>query len=253
MTSPQQLPPADDFYLAAHDGIGGRALLSPPVLGVGLAATLLGELLFWRRLQLVPSPAAGSLTGASLPGGFSAGGSGPGGFSAGASLSGGSGPAAAGFLLRVIDSQPTGDPASSAVLRRLVETPGPHEVRQWIRDLSAGFATDVVEHRLTITGVLRRETKRRLLTSNTSLVFTDPRTPGEPAGRIRTKLSYNEPLDTADLMVAGLFLATGLDQLLFDTLNPRDRARLSDQFRRSLPQPLHHLVSAAREAALVTT
>ncbi|MEU8241855.1 GPP34 family phosphoprotein [Actinoplanes missouriensis] len=233
MTSPQQLPPADDFYLAAHDGIGGRALLSPPVLGVGLAATLLGELLFWRRLQLVPvSPSPSPLALA----GFSAGGSGAG-----------------GFLLRVIDSQPTGDPASSAVLRRLVETPGPHEVRQWIRHLSAGFATDVVEHRLTLTGVLRRETKRRLLTSNTSLVFTDPRTPGEPAGRIRTKLSYNEPLDTADLMVAGLFLATGLDQLVLDTLNPRDRARLSDQFRRSLPQPLHHLVSAAREAALVTS
>ncbi|BBH67727.1 hypothetical protein ACTI_44120 [Actinoplanes sp. OR16] len=201
MTSPQQLPPASDFYLAAHDGIGGRALLSERVLGVGLGAGLLGELMFWRRIQLISDT-----------------------------------------TFQVVDPQPTGDQAASAVLRRLAETPGPHDLRQWIPYL-AGFATGLVEHRLLFAGVLRRETKRRLLSTNTSLVFDDPRSPGQPAIRIRTQLSYNQPLDIADLMLAGLFLATGLDALVFDTLNPRDRARLSDQFRRTLPQPLRHLVT----------
>ncbi|MBB2940741.1 hypothetical protein FB565_000445 [Actinoplanes lutulentus] len=200
-----QLPPADDLYLAAHDGIGGRMLVSGHVLGIGLGAALLGELMFWRRIQLTSES-----------------------------------------TLQVIDAQPTTDAATAAVLRRLVESPGPHGLRQWIMHLSTGLATGLVEHRLTAAEVLRRETKRRLLSTNTSLVFADPLSPGQPAIRIRTRLSYNESLEIPDLMLAGLFLAIGLDQLVFDTLNPRDRARLSDQFRRNLPQPLHHLVSWTR-------
>jgi hypothetical protein len=219
MTSPDQttagqLAPADDFYLAAHDGIAGRALLSDHVLGIGLGAALLGELMFWRRIQLIGDGA-----------------------------------------LQVVDPHPTGDQATSNVLRRMADTPtpGPQGLRQWLIHLSTGLATDLVEHRLVTAGVLRRETKRRLLSTNTSLVFADPRSPGQPAIRIRTRLSYNEALETADLMLAGMFLATGLDQLVFDTLNPRDRARLFDQFRRSLPQPLHHLVSWTRSTATEST
>ncbi|WP_328476318.1 GPP34 family phosphoprotein [Actinoplanes sp. NBC_00393] len=203
MTSPQQLAPADDLYLAAHDGIGGRLLLSPEVLGVGLGAALLGELMFWQRVVL-----------------------------------GGDG-------LRVIDDRPTGDPATTQVLKRLAATTGPQAPDRWIAHLSSGPAVALIEQRLTLNGVLRRETKRRLLSVESSLVFSDPRSPGQPAGRIRTHLSYNRTLDTADLMLAGLILATGLDTFVLDTVNPRDRARLSDQFRRNLPQPLHQLVSYA--------
>jgi hypothetical protein len=212
MTSPSPLAPADDLYLAAHDGIAGRALLSDHLLGIGLGAALLGELMFWRRVQLVGDSA-----------------------------------------IQVIDAHPTADQATSNVLHRLADTTGPQDLRQWLVHLSTGLATDLVEHRLTTADVLRRETKRRLLSTNTSLVFTDPRSPGQPAIRIRTQLSYNQPLGTADLMLAGLFLATGLDQLVFDTLNPRDRARLFDQFRKSLPQPLHHLVSRTRSTATEST
>ena len=84
-----------------------------------------------------------------------------------------------------------------------------------------------------------------------SLVFADPRSPGQPAIRLRTHLSYNQSLDMADLMLAGLFLATGLDELVFGTLNPRDRARLADQFRRNLPDQLNQLINGARGAATV--
>ncbi|GAA1648202.1 GPP34 family phosphoprotein [Actinoplanes couchii] len=205
-------PPADDLYMAAHDGIGGRALLAPEVLAVGLGAALLGELLFWRRVQW------------------------------------------SGDRLHVVDQQPTADPATSRILERLVAMPGPHGLHQWIAYLpTTGLVTDLIEQRLTADGALRRETRRRLLSSTSSLVFTDPRGPGEPAGRIRTALSYNEPLDVADLMLAGLILATGLDQFVLDTCNPRDRARLSDQFRRTLPEQLHHLIAHTRDVAVQTT
>ncbi|GIE36909.1 hypothetical protein Ait01nite_099540 [Actinoplanes italicus] len=200
-------PPADEFYLAAHDGIGGRTLLSGRALGIGLGAALIGELMFWRRLHLD------------------------------------------GDHLHVADPRPTGDPATSALLRRMTAAPGPHGLAQWTAHLANGSAAELVEQRLVATDRMRLETRRRLLTSTTSLVFADPKSPGEPAARIRTRLSYNEDLDLPDLMLAGLILATGLDEYVLDTCNPRDRARLSDQFRRRLPQPLGHLVAHARAAA----
>jgi hypothetical protein len=204
-------PPADEFYLAAHDGIGGRALLPDRTLGTGLGAALIGELMFWRRLHLN------------------------------------------GDDLHVVDPQPTGDPATSVLLRRMTATPGPQRLAQWIAHLATGSAAELVEQRLVTSGRMRLETKRRLLSSTTSLVLADAKSPGEPAARIRTHLSYNEDLDIADLMLAGLILATGLDEFVLDTCNPRDRARLSDQFRRRLPQPLGHLVAHTRAAATALT
>jgi Golgi phosphoprotein 3 (GPP34) len=206
MTSPPKRAPADDFYLAAHDGIGGRGLLPARVLGVGLSAALIGELMFWRRLR--PD----------------------------------------GDLLHVVDTTPTGDQAATAVLQRMAAGSGRYGMGQWTLYFAAE-ATKLVERRLVAAGVLRLETKRRLLgAGTTSLVLTDPKSPGEPAARIRTHLSYNEDLDVADLMLAGLILATGLDEFVLDTCNPRDRARLSDQFRRHLPPPLNQLIAHARAA-----
>jgi hypothetical protein len=206
MTSPPKLAPADDFYLAAHDGIGGRGLLPDRVLGVGLSAALIGELMFWRRLR--PD----------------------------------------GDLLHVVDATPTGDPAASAVLHRMASGSGPYGMGQWILYFAAESA-ELVQRRLVAAGVLRLETRRRLLgAGTTSLVLADPKSPGEPAARIRTHLSYNQDLDIADLMLAGLILATGLDEFVLDTCNPRDRARLSDQFRRHMPPPLTQLVAQARAA-----
>lgn len=200
-------PPADDFYLAAHDGIGARALLSDRTLGVGLGSALIGELMFWDRLQL------------------------------------------AGDRLHVVDPQPVADPALDVLLRQMVATPGPKGLARWVGHLAGGPAAELVEQRMTVTGRMRVQTKRRLLTSTTSLVLADPRSPGEPAARIRAHLSYNQDLGLADLMLAGLILATGLGDVVLDTCNPRDRARLSDQFRRRLPPSLGHLVAHARAAA----
>ncbi|MEV6343617.1 GPP34 family phosphoprotein [Actinoplanes sp. NPDC051851] len=53
MASPPQLPPADDLFLVAHDSIRGKSLLTPVTLGLGLGSALLGELMLWRRIDLV--------------------------------------------------------------------------------------------------------------------------------------------------------------------------------------------------------
>src|SRR4029450_13069136 len=42
---------ADEFFLTAHDEVG-TALLSPRVLGLGLAAAVLGELVFSHRVTI---------------------------------------------------------------------------------------------------------------------------------------------------------------------------------------------------------
>ena len=58
MTSAQQLPLADDLFLTAHDTVKGKCLLSPATLGLGLAAGLIGELVLWRRLDVIDSKIA---------------------------------------------------------------------------------------------------------------------------------------------------------------------------------------------------
>ncbi|MDY7083725.1 MAG: GPP34 family phosphoprotein [Actinomycetota bacterium] len=53
MTASAQLPLADDLFLTAHDTVKGKCLLSPATLGLGMAAALIGELVLWRRLDVV--------------------------------------------------------------------------------------------------------------------------------------------------------------------------------------------------------
>ncbi|WP_436519835.1 GOLPH3/VPS74 family protein [Actinoplanes sp. HUAS TT8] len=206
MASPPQLPPADDLYLTAHDTIRGKSLLSPATLGLGLGAALLGELMLWRRIDLVETE------------------------------------------LIVIDERPTGDAATTALLEQIRREAGQHGVRNWISYLSTGIATDLVERRLARGGLVKREEKRGLFGTKIAMVPADSMTAGWPATRIRTKVSRDEQLDVADLLLAGLILATGLDQHVLATLNARDRARLFDQFRRLFPAMLQQLVAHAEAA-----
>ncbi|GAA0421917.1 GPP34 family phosphoprotein [Actinoplanes hulinensis] len=207
MASPPQLPPADDLYLTAHDTIRGKSLLSPATLGLGLGAALLGELMLWRRIDLVETE------------------------------------------LIVIDDRPTGDAASTAVLEQILREAGQHGVRNWLAYLSTGIATDLVERRLSRAALIKRVEKRGLLGgTKVSYVPADSMTAGWPATRIRTKVTRDEHLDVADLLLAGLILATGLDQHVLATLDARDRAALFEQFRRLFPAMLQQLVSQAEAA-----
>ncbi|GIE94948.1 GOLPH3/VPS74 family protein [Paractinoplanes rishiriensis] len=206
MASSPQLPLADDLFLTAHDTVKGKSLLTPATLGLGLSAALIGELVFWRRLDLVDGK------------------------------------------LALIDDRPTGDPATTAVLDQLLREGHHRAVRDWIAFLATGIATDLVERRLSRAGLVQRQEKRGLLSSKVSFVPTDSMVAGWPATRIRTFINRDELLDIPDLVLAGLILATGLDQHVFLTLDARGRGQLFDQFRRRLPAMLQELVAHAEAA-----
>ena len=150
--------------------------------------------------------------------------------------------------ITIIDDRQTGDPATSAVLDQVLREGHHRVVRDWISFLATGIATDLVERRLARSGLVQRQEKRGLLGTKVSFVPTDSMTAGWPATRLRTKVSRDEQLDVADLLLAGLILATGLDQHVLATLNARDRARLFDQFRRLFPAMLQQLVAHAEAA-----
>jgi len=204
VASSPQLPLADDLFLTAHDTVRGKSLLTPATLGLGLAAALIGELVFWRRLDLIDGK------------------------------------------LALIDDRPTGDPATTAVLDQLLREGHHRAVRDWISFLATGVATDLVERRLSRAGLVQRQEKRSLLGGpKVSFVPSDSMVAGWPATRIRTFIGRNELLDIPDLVLAGLILATGLDQHVFLTLDARGRGQLFDQFRRRLPAMLQELVAHA--------
>ncbi|MEV4352477.1 GPP34 family phosphoprotein [Actinoplanes sp. NPDC049596] len=204
-TSPQ-LPLADDLFLTAHDSVKGKCLLSPATLGLGMAAALIGELVLWRRLDLIDGK------------------------------------------IQIIDDRPTGDPAATAVLDQLLREGHHRAIRDWISFLATGIAIDLVERRLSRAGLVQRQEKRGLFGSKVSFVPTDSMIAGWPATRIRTFIGRGEMLDVPDLVLAGLILATGLDQHVFVTLDARGRSQLFDQLKRRLPAMLHELVSQTEAA-----
>jgi hypothetical protein len=207
VASSPQLPLADDLFLTAHDTVKGRCLLTPATLGLGLSAALIGELVFWRRLDLIDGK------------------------------------------LELIDDRPTSDPATNAVLDQLLREGHHRAIRDWISFLATGIASDLVERRLSRAGLVQRQEKRGLRGTKVTFVPTDTMVAGWPATRIRTYLGRSELLDVPDLVLAGLILATGLDQFVFITLDARGRAQMFDQFRRRLPAMLQDLV-AHTEAAV---
>jgi hypothetical protein len=203
---PPQLPLADDLFLAAHDTVKGKCLLSPATFGLGLAAGLLGELILWRRMDLKDG------------------------------------------LLTVVDDRPTTDAATTAVLEQLVKEPEHRQIRDWIAFLATGVATDLVARRLARTGLVHRQEKRGLLGTKVAFVPVDSLTAGWPGSRVRTLVGRGDLLDIPDLVLAGLMLATGLDQHVLLTLDARERGHLFDQLRRRLPAMLQELVAHAEAA-----
>ncbi|MCY1144524.1 GPP34 family phosphoprotein [Actinoplanes sp. Pm04-4] len=206
MTASAQLPLADDLFLTAHDSVKGKCLLSPATLGLGMASALIGELVLWRRVDVVDGK------------------------------------------IQIIDDRPTGDPAATAVLDQLLREGHHRAVRDWISFLATGVATDLVERRLARSALVQRQEKRGLFGSKVSFVPSDTMIAGWPATRIRTFIGRGELLDIPDLVLAGLILATGLDQHVFLTLDARGRGQLFDQLKRRLPAMLLELISQSEAA-----
>jgi hypothetical protein len=122
------------------------------------------------------------------------------------------------------------------------------QLRDWISFLATGVAAELVERRLARAGLIRRVEKRGLLGTKVSFLPTDHSVAGWPGTRVRIAATRGELLDTPDLVFTGLVLATGLDQHVFVTLEPRERDHLFDQLRRRMPAMLQHLVGHAEAA-----
>jgi hypothetical protein len=206
VATPPQLPLADDLFLAAHDTVSGKSLLSPATLGLGLASGLLAELILWRRMDLKDG------------------------------------------LLTVVDDRATTDPATTAVLEQLLKEANHRLVRDWIAFLATGVATELVARRLARVGMVHRQEKRGLRGTKVTYVPVDSTAAGWPGARVRTIVGHGEVLEVPDLVLAGLMLATGLDQQVLYTLEARERGYLFDQLRRRLPAMLQELIGHAEAA-----
>ncbi|AGL18277.1 GPP34 family phosphoprotein [Actinoplanes sp. N902-109] len=149
--------------------------------------------------------------------------------------------------LTVLDDRTTGDLATAAVLGQLLRE---HRrgVRDWLAFLATGVAADLVARRLTRAGLLERTARRGLFGTRLRFVPVDSVVTGRPGSRIRVSAERRELLGTTDLVLAGLILATGLDQHVLVALDPIGRDHLFDQLRRRLPVPLQQLVGHAEAA-----
>jgi Golgi phosphoprotein 3 GPP34 len=173
---------ADEFFLTAHDE-HGAALLSPRVLGLGLAAAVLGELVFSRRVTIQNG------------------------------------------LLRVLDARPLSEPLAASVLYQLLQESGHGRVRNWMSYL-AKTAEETVGRRLVYHGHVRRLERQRLRGRVVRYPPVNPSPATWPHTRLHHAVTGWATMADHDVVLAGLILATGLDQHVRGTLDPLDRQHL---------------------------
>jgi hypothetical protein len=151
-------------------------------------------------------------------------------------------------ILSIVDRRPPNNAAAAAVFDQMLRDPDHPKARDWIAFLARGVAADLVERRLSRAGLVERQERRGLLGKRVTFVPRDSTTAGWPGARIVAAAQRGELLDVADLILAGLILATGLDQHVLATLEPRHRENLFEQLRRRLPAMGRELVGHAEAA-----
>jgi hypothetical protein len=246
------MPPAgptrltDDLWLAAHDGVRGARLIGDWPLGVGLAAGLLAELAYGGWLEL----REGELfrTSAELP----------------------TDPALRPLLVKMEAEEltwprpapPLSRPRFHATVRahddegwgpRASERGGwpppvqqetrhrlrGHQLNKWMAYLAYEQRAEArVLDRLSRTGLVRREERRRLFGGTTvRYVPCDSNASGSPANAITQAVQHGRPLPWSEALLAGLFLATGLHHHAFATLSPHERSLLGRLIKAALTDP----------------
>jgi Golgi phosphoprotein 3 GPP34 len=195
---------ADEFFLTAHDE-DGKALLSDRVLGLGLAAVVLGELIFSHRVSIHDG------------------------------------------LVSVVDRRPFSEPLGAWVLSQLLRESGHSHVRDWLSYL-AKTAEETVGRRLVQDGHVRRLERQRLLRGR---VVRYPPVNGNlatwPRARLYHDLTSWADLPDHDVVLAGLILATGLDQQVWWNLDQNARQHLMRLTKR-LPPALRELLATTDAA-----
>lgn len=230
--------PSDNFWLAAHDGVKDSRLIGDTALGIGLATGLLAELVHGAWCQLcegrlhrrnvkapkdaalltllnqmkvdeqdwpppeVPQPSRppGTYVGAHTP-------------------------AHRGQVW----------PPETRPIPQETKPPGPgHDVGEYLSWLAyQGRAERLVGARLTRIGLTRRMERRRMLGGKTTrYVPVDSTETGFPASAVTGAVRFGYELPWSGLVLAGLFLATGLDQHALATLTQAERAGLLNRIER---------------------
>jgi hypothetical protein len=212
------LPITDDLWLAAHDSVNGKSRLTPGPLGIGLGVGLLAELLFERVLTLEQQ------------------------------------------RLYLLNGPVPDDPALAPVYHQFLgeerarggsahDLAG-HDVREWIAYLAAdGRGEELVVRRLSQGGNVTRQ-ERRGLVGRKKVVFLprDTSVAGWPASRLSRTLERGGQLGQTDLVLAGLFLATGLHQQALDWLTAAHFKDLAQQLGTDMHPMLRELVRHAESA-----
>lgn len=257
----------DDLWLAAHDSVNGKRSIGEWPLGVGLATGLLAELVgggfvelregeLFRTTQVPPddpalyqllvtmrteerhwpSPAPLVRARASVQDGWDR-------------------PASDGEAWPAASERRSWHPAA-----RQDWSPQPqlgpgetrhrmrgHELAVWISYLAhSQRAEKLVTERLARAGLVQRLEHRRLfLGATVRFVPYDSVVAGNPANLITTAVQRGMTLPLPGLVLAGLFLTTGLHHHALAPLEPRERTRLDDQISRRLPDVLQELLQAA--------
>lgn len=244
----------DNLWLAAHDSVNGKPHIGDWPLAVGLATGLLAELGHYQYCEL----RQGELfrTTDDLP----------------------DDPALAPLLIKMAaeeQSRPTLPPptargrarapvaAEEIWGRRPTAPPGrawppqaqeEHRHRKHGHDLGAWLsylayekrAEERVIDRLSRTGLIRRDERRRLLIgTKVRYVPYDSIASGTPASTVSAAVQRGHTLSPPELLLAGLFLATGLHHYALSTLTPAERTQLTQQLGAGLDPMSRELLKAA--------
>lgn len=188
---------ADDFWRLVHHPVSGKPCLNGRAAGLGLAAALLAELVWARKVEV------------------------------------GEG------RLWVVDAVPPADVLGGAVLERLVAEPRHVAVRLWLDVLCVDAAVRVAE-RLRRAGQVR-PVSGGLLRRGVRWVAVDWNTAGWPSARLSTAIRDRRPLSHADVFLAGLAVATGLDSELFQDVPASGMEHVRHLIGQAVP-PLHELL-----------
>jgi hypothetical protein len=264
MPSAEPAKLTDYFWLAAHDSVSGKPQIGEWPMRVGLATGLLAELVHGRFLEL----RQGELfrTTAVLP----------------------DDPALSPLLIKMEAEEQTWKPAPqppSAQARRAVAARHPqaydapgwngptqaldtrrwrpptpqeetrhrrrgHQLGTWLSYLAyEGRAEERVIDRLSRTGLVRRQERRRLWGGTaTSYLPYNSVAAAIPASMISLAVWNRRRLDRSQLILTGLFLATGLHHHALAALNPSERSHIADQLRAGLDEVAFELLRAADAA-----
>ena len=120
----------------------------------------------------------------------------------------------------------------------------------WLSYLAyEGRAEQRVLDRLTRTGLVRRQERRRLL-RGTTVRFEpyDSVAAATPANKLCIAVQGRRRLTDHQLLLAGLYLATGLHHHALATLSPNEWSWLADELKRRLNDTWRELLQAADSA-----